>query len=191
MVTSVKTAVPTPRMLEKYRKEVVPAMMKEYQYGNVMQVPKLQKVVLNMGVKEAKDDIKVLEQLAVELANITGQKPLVTKAKKSIAAFKLREGVPVGLKVTLRGARMYEFLDRLFNIAMPRIRDFQGFDGRGFDGRGNFTLGLLEQSIFPEVAYEKIKKVQGMDISFVTTAVTDNEGRSLLTYLGLPFKKKA
>lgn len=179
-----------PRMLEKYRKEAIPALKEEFKYANVMQVPRLQKVVINMGIKEAQSDIKILEQLALELGNITGQKPLVTRAKKSISAFKLREGVPVGLKVTLRGARMWEFLDRLFNIAMPRIRDFQGFSDKGFDGRGNFTLGLQEQTIFPEVVFDKIKKTQGMDISFVTTAATDPEGRGLLQALGLPFKKR-
>ena len=188
MTVAAKT--PIPRMLEKYRKEAVPAMQAEFNFTNVMQVPRLQKIVLNMGIKEAKDDIKILEQLALELGNIAGQKPLVTRAKKSIAAFKLREGLPVGLKVTLRGSRMYEFLDRLINIAMPRIRDFQGFSDKGFDGRGNFTLGLQEQTIFPEVVFDKIKKTQGMDISFVTTAKTNAEGKSLLLNLGMPFKKK-
>lgn len=179
-----------PRLLEKYRKEVIPALQRDFDYHNVMQIPKLEKVVLNMGVKEAKDDVKIIEQLAVELGRIVGQKPLTTHAKKSISAFKLREGVPIGLKVTLRGNRMYEFLDRLFNIAMPRIRDFQGFSDKSFDGKGNYTLGLQEQTIFPEVEFDKIKKTQGMDVTFVTSAKTNAEGKKLLEYLGLPFKKK-
>ena len=165
-------------------------MMEEFQYQNVMQVPRLQKVVVNMGVKEGQDDIKVLEQLAVELGQITGQKPLVTRAKKSIAGFKLREGSSIGLKVTLRGTRMYEFLDRLFHIAMPRIRDFRGYSENSFDDHGNYSLGLQEQSIFPEVEFDKIKKVKGMDITFVTSAPTRKEGKRLLELLGLPFTKK-
>ncbi len=187
---AVETKVIIPRLMEKYRKEVIPALQQEFKYVNVMQVPKLEKVVLNLSAKEAKEDIKILEQIAIEITNITGQKPITTRAKKSISAFKLREGSPVGLKVTLRGARMFEFLDRLFSIAMPRIRDFQGYSDKGFDGRGNFTLGLQEQTIFPEVVFDKIKKVQGMDITFVTSAKTDKEGRSLLAALGLPFRKK-
>ena len=179
-----------PRLLEKYRSEIVPIMMEEFQYQNVMQVPRLQKVVVNMGVKEGQDDIKVLEQLAVELGQITGQKPLVTRAKKSIAGFKLREGSSIGLKVTLRGTRMYEFLDRLFHIAMPRIRDFRGYSENSFDDHGNYSLGLQEQSIFPEVEFDKIKKVKGMDITFVTSAPTRKEGKRLLELLGLPFTKK-
>ena len=178
-----------PPMLNKYRESVVPAMKREFTYKNVMQVPKLDKVVINMGVKEGPQDVKILDQLSLELSQITGQKPLVTKARKSIAAFKLRENTPIGLKVTLRSQRMYEFLDRLFNVAMPRIRDFRGYSPKSFDGRGNFTLGLTEQIIFPEVQFDKIKKVQGMDITFVTTAKSDHEGRRLLELLGLPFKK--
>lgn len=187
---SVEQKAALPRILVKYRTEIVPALMKEFSFTNIMQVPRLEKIVVNMGVKEAKEDVKILEQCAVELENIVGQKPVITRAKKSISAFKLREGSPVGIKVTLRGYRMYEFMDRLFSIAMPRIRDFQGYADRGFDGRGNFTLGLQEQTIFPEVVFDKVKKVQGMDITFVTTAKNDAEGRSLMAQLGLPFKKK-
>jgi len=185
-----KTRTAVPRLLEKYRKEIVPAMMSEFQYKNVMQVPRLQKVVVNMGVKEGASDIKILEQVAQELALITGQKGQVTRAKKSISAFKLREGAPVGVRVTLRRYRMYEFLDRLFNVAMPRIRDFRGYATRGFDQRGNFTVGLQEQIIFPEVEFDKIKKTQGMDISFVTSANNQDEGKRLLELLGFPFRKK-
>ncbi len=185
----VTQAIPKPRLLEKYRQNVIPTMMKEFQYKNTMQVPRIKKIVVNMGVKEGKEDIKILEQLAVELGQITGQKPLVTKAKKSIAAFKLREGSPIGLKVTLRKIRMYEFMDRLFNMAMPRIRDFRGYPDHSFDDRGNFSLGLQEQIIFPEVEYDKIKKTQGMDVTFVTTAPNKKEGKRLLELLGLPFKK--
>jgi large subunit ribosomal protein L5 len=154
-----------------------------------MEIPRLQKIVVNMGVKEGAVDIKILDQAALELGRITGQKPLVRRAKKSIAAFKLREGSPIGLKVTLRRARMYEFLDRLFNVAMPRIRDFRGYSEKSFDGRGNYTLGITEQIVFPEVEFDKIKKVQGMDVTFVTTAKTNEEGKRLLELLGLPFKK--
>lgn len=185
---STKTAV-IPTLYTKYRKEIIPAMRKEFQYENVMQVPRLQKVVVNMGVKEGQEDIKLLEQLAVELGQITGQKPAVRRAKKSIAAFKLRENSPIGLKVTLRRARMYEFLDRLFNAAMPRIRDFRGFPDNSFDDRGNYTLGLQEQTIFAEVEFDKIKKVKGMNVTFVTTAQNAKEGKRLLELLGLPFKK--
>lgn len=183
-------AAERPRLFLKYQQEVVPALMQEFKYKSVMQVPKLQKVVVNMGIKEAKEDVKILEQLAIELGQIVGQKPLVTKAKKSISAFKLREGSPIGLKVTLRRERMYEFLDRFFNVALPRIRDFRGYAQSSFDGYGNFTLGIQEQMIFPEVDYDKIKKTQGMDITFVTSAKTDKEAERLLTLLGLPFKKK-
>ncbi|MBI3314183.1 MAG: 50S ribosomal protein L5 [Candidatus Omnitrophica bacterium] len=178
-----------PKILDKYRSEVLPVLMEEFQYQNVMEIPKLQKIVVNMGVKEGAQDIKILDQAAVELGRITGQKPVVARAKKSIAAFKLREGSPIGLKVTLRSSRMYEFLDRLFNIAMPRIRDFRGYSEKSFDGRGNYTLGITEQIIFPEVEFDKIKKVQGMDVTFVTTAKSDKEGKRLLELLGLPFRK--
>ncbi len=178
-----------PRLLEKYRTEITPVMMQEFGYENVMKVPRLEKVVVNMGIKEASGDIKILEQLAGELSQITGQKPLITQAKKSIAGFGLRKGVSIGAKVTLRGARMYEFIDRLFNVAMPRIRDFRGYPETSFDGRGNFTLGLEEQIIFPEVEFDKIKKTQGMDVTFVTSAEENNEAKRLLELLGLPFKK--
>lgn len=181
-------AVP-PRLRERYRSEIVGALRKEFQYKNVMQVPKLLKVVVNMGVKEGQEDIKVLEALTEDLSRITGQKPLVTRAKKSIAGFKLRENSPIGLKVTLRRSRMYEFIDRLFNAAMPRIRDFRGYSESSFDDRGNYTLGVQEQAIFPEVEFDKIKKVKGMDITFVTTAQNAKEGKRLLELLGLPFRK--
>lgn len=187
-MTTAPTA-PKPRLLERYREQVVAVMAEEFNYKNVMQVPRLMKVVLNMGVKEGQEDVKILDQLAIELGQISGQKPLVTRAKKSIAAFKLRQGSPIGLKVTLRGLRMYEFVDRLFNVAMPRIRDFRGYPESSFDDRGNYSLGIQEQIIFPEVEYDKIKKTQGMDITFVTTAPTKKEGKRLLELLGLPFKK--
>ncbi|MFA6600096.1 MAG: 50S ribosomal protein L5 [Candidatus Omnitrophota bacterium] len=177
-------------MFEKYRREVVPAMMAEFHYGNIMQVPKLRKVVVNMGIKEAKEDVKILEQLTVELTRITGQKPVTTIAKKSISAFKLREGQPVGLKVTLRRARMYDFLERLFHVAMPRIRDFRGYPDSSFDSQGNYSLGVHEQTIFPEVEFDKIKLTKGMDITLVTTAKTKEECKKLLELLGLPFRKK-
>jgi large subunit ribosomal protein L5 len=180
-----------PNLFKKYKNEVTPVMMKEFKYTNVMQVPHLDKVVVNMGVKEGKEDIKIIEHLAWELSLIVGQKPLITKAKKSIANFKVREGNPIGLKVTLRRWRMYEFVERLFNVALPRIRDFRGFPTTSFDGRGNYTLGIQEQMIFAEVEYDKIKKTQGMDITFVTTATTDQEARRLLELLGLPFRKAA
>jgi large subunit ribosomal protein L5 len=181
--------IPIPKLFDKYRKGIIPSMMHEFGYRNVMQVPKVTKVVINMGIKEGKDDIKILEQLASELALITGQKPLVTRAKKSISGFKLRQGSPVGVKVTLRRAPMYEFMERLFNIAMPRIRDFRGYSSSGFDSHGNFSVGLHEQIIFPEVEYDKVKKIQGMNITFVTTAYNQKEGKRLLELLGLPFKK--
>jgi large subunit ribosomal protein L5 len=181
--------VTRPRFLDKYRKEVIPALMKEFEYSNSMQVPRIQKIVINMGVKEAKDDIKILDQLSMELSRISGQKPVTTYAKKSISNFKVREGSPIGLKVTLRRNRMYEFMDRLCSVAMPRIRDFQGFSPKSFDGNGNYTFGLQEQSIFPEVEFDKIKKVQGMDITFVTSAKNDEEARKLLEHMGFPFKK--
>lgn len=186
-MTATKTAAP--KIYEKYRKEVVPVLQREFKYKNVMQVPKLEKVVVNIGAKEGQEDIKLLDQLALELGQITGQKPQVRRAKKSIAAFKLRENSPVGLKVTLRRARMYEFLDRLFNVAMPRIRDFRGYNDKAFDDRGNYTLGIQEQTIFPEVEFDKVKKVKGMNITFVTTAQNHTEGKRLLELLGLPFKK--
>lgn len=188
-MTKTKEAARAPRLWERYRSEIAPALVKEFHYSNVMQVPRLQKVVINMGVKEGQDDVKALEQLAGEVGQITGQKPLVTRAKKSISGFKLRQNSPIGLKVTLRRARMFEFLDRLFNVAMPRIRDFRGYSESSFDDRGNFSLGLTEQTIFPEIQFDKVKKVKGMDVTFVTTASTKKEARRLLELLGLPFKK--
>src|SRR3989338_1027000 len=180
--------VKTPRLLEAYRKNVIPAMMKEFGYTNSMAVPRVEKIVINMGVKEGAADIKLLEHVAHELSQITGQKPLVTKAKKSIAAFKLREGTSIGLKVTLRKIRMYEFMDRLFNVAMPRIRDFRGYSEKSFDDRGNLSLGITEQMIFPEVEFDKVKMIHGMDVTFVTTAKNGREGKRLLELMGLPFK---
>lgn len=177
-----------PRLLDKYKNEVMPALTKRFGYKNVNELPKLVKVVVNMGVSEATQDPKALDAAAADLATITGQKPLITKAKKSIANFKLRAGVPIGAKVTLRGNRMFYFLDKLFNVSLPRIRDFRGIPTSGFDGRGNFTLGLKEQLIFPEIVYDKVDKVRGMDITIVTTAATDEEGIELLRALGLPFK---
>jgi large subunit ribosomal protein L5 len=178
-----------PRLRDRYRESVVQALMKERGYGNVWQVPRLDKVVINMGVGEGRENAKVLDFATADLQAITGQKPVVTRAKKSIANFKLREGSPIGAKVTLRGARMYEFLDRLMNIALPRVRDFKGVPPRGFDGRGNYALGLREQLIFPEIVYDKIDKIRGMDINIVTTARTDEEAKALLTHLGMPFRE--
>ena len=179
-----------PRLWERYRNAVVPSMMKEFRYDNSLAVPRIEKIVINMGVKEGAVDIKVLEHLAHELAQITGQKPVVTRAKKSISAFKLRQGSPIGLKVTLRKGRMYEFMDRLFNVAMPRIRDFRGFPASSFDGSANYSLGIQEQFIFPEVEYDKMRKIQGMDITFVITASKKEESKRLLELLGFPFRKQ-
>ncbi len=174
---------------ERYKKEVVPALMKSLNLSNVMQVPKIQKVVVNVGVGEALDNPKALEAAVADITLITGQEPVITKARKSIAAFKLREGRAIGVKVTLRGERMWDFLDRLMNIALPRVRDFRGVPTDAFDGRGNYTLGLREQLVFPEIDYDKIDKLRGLEISIVTTARTDEEGRQLLKLLGMPFKK--
>lgn len=173
---------------EKYQKEVVPALMKEFQYSSVMQVPRLQKIVVNMSLAEALQNAKVLDSAAAEIAAITGQKPVITKAKKSIASFKLREGQKLGVMVTLRRERMYEFLNRLCNIALPRVRDFKGVSGRAFDGRGNYTMGLTEQIIFPEINYDRIDKIRGMNITIVTSAKNDSEGKALLKHLGMPFR---
>ena len=178
-----------PRLKEHFARTVSPALMKERGYDNVWEVPRLNKVVINMGVGEGRENAKVLDFATADLQLITGQKPIVTRAKKSIANFKLREGVPIGAKVTLRGSRMYEFLDRLLNVALPRVRDFKGVPPKGFDGRGNYALGLREQLIFPEIVYDKIDKVRGMDISIVTTARTDEEARALLAHLGMPFRE--
>jgi large subunit ribosomal protein L5 len=177
------------RLREKYEKEILPKLMKENGYSTVMQAPKVTKVTINMGLGEATQNQKVLESAAEEMGKITGQKPIITKARKSISNFKLRQGMPIGCAVTLRRERMYEFLDRLINIAMPRIRDFRGISPKGFDGRGNFNLGLREQLIFPEIDYDKIDKVRGMTISITTTARTDDEARQLLAELGMPFRQ--
>lgn len=177
------------RLKETYQKEIAPALMKKFGYKSVMQIPKLEKVVLNVGCGEARDNPKVIDAIVSDLAQITGQKAVVCKAKKSVANFKLREGMSIGAKVTLRGERMYEFIDRFFSIALPRVRDFRGINGNGFDGRGNFNMGIREQLIFPEIEYDKIDKVRGMDITFVTTAKTDEEARELLTLMGAPFAK--
>ncbi len=177
------------RLKEYYEKEVVDVMMKKFSYKNKMAVPKLDKIVINMGVGEAKENAKVLENAVSDMTIIAGQKPVVTRAKKSIAAFKLRAGMPIGCKVTLRGERMYNFADRLISIALPRVRDFRGVSAEAFDGRGNYTLGVKEQLMFPEIQYDKIDKIRGMDIIFVTTAKTDEEARELLTLFGMPFKK--
>lgn len=178
-----------PRLHDQYRTDVTAALQEQFNYANVMQVPRVVKVIVNMGVGEALQDIKTLDNAVREMALITGQKPLVTRAKKSIAAFKLRAGNPIGAKVTLRGARMWEFLDRLFSVALPRIRDFQGLPTKSFDGRGNYTLGLRDQTIFAEINIDTIDRVRGMDITIVTTARTDEEARAMLTRLGLPLRK--
>jgi len=177
------------RMKDRYLNEITPALMQKFNYTTVMQVPKIEKVVINMGVGEAVANSKVLDTAVAELQLIAGQKPVITRAKKSIAGFKLRENMPIGAKVTLRGERMYYFLDKLFNITLPRVRDFRGVSAKAFDGRGNYTLGLKEQVIFPEIEYDKVDKVRGMDIVIVTTAKTDEESRELLTQLGMPFTK--
>lgn len=176
------------RLQEKYEKEAIPGLKSRFGYKNVMEVPRLVKVVVNMGVGEATQDAKVIDAAVSDLTQISGQKPVVTRAKRSIAAFKVRAGVPVGCKVTLRGQRMYEFLDKLFNIALPRIRDFRGVSSRSFDGRGNYSLGLREQLIFPEINYDKIDKIRGMDVVIVTSAKTDEEAFELLKLLGMPFR---
>jgi large subunit ribosomal protein L5 len=172
-----------------YREEVAPALMKKFSYKSVMQIPKLNKIVINVGAGEAKENSKVIDAITSDIAKITGQKPMICKAKKSVANFKLRAGMDIGVKVTLRGDRMYEFLDRLFNVALPRVRDFRGINANSFDGRGNYNMGIKEQLIFPEIEYDKIDKVRGMDICFVTTANTDEESRELLTLMGAPFAK--
>ena len=178
-----------PRLKVKYSEEVAPALMKKFEYKSVMQIPKLDKITINVGCGEARDNAKVLDAVVADLTKIAGQKPVITKAKKSVANFKLREGMNIGAKVTLRGARMWEFLDRLFSIALPRVRDFRGINPNGFDGRGNYAMGVKEQLIFPEIEYDKIDKIRGMDIVFTTTASTDEEARELLTLLGAPFAK--
>lgn len=177
------------RMKERYVAEIAPALNKKFGYKSVMQIPKLDKIVINVGAGEAKDNAKVIDSISGDLAMITGQKPIVCRAKKSVANFKLREGMPIGVKVTLRGEKMWEFMDRLFNVALPRVRDFRGINPNSFDGRGNYSLGIKEQLIFPEIEYDKIDKVRGMDVCFVTTANTDEEGRELLKLMGAPFEK--
>lgn len=176
------------KLREQYEKEVVPALMKKFQYKSIMQVPKLDKVVINIGLGDTKENPKSLENAMNDLTQITGQRPMITKAKKSIAAFKLREGANVGCKVTLRSDKMYDFVYKLFNVALPRVRDFRGVSANSFDGRGNYSMGIKEQLIFPEIEYDKIDKIRGMDIIFVTTANSDEEARELLTLLGMPFK---
>mgnify|MGYP000224901006 CR=1 FL=1 len=178
------------RLREKYDAEIKSAMTEKFGYKNVMQIPKLDKIVINMGVGEARENAKVLDAAIKDLETIAGQKAVVTRARKSVANFKLREGMPIGCKVTLRGEKMYEFLDRLVNLALPRVRDFRGVNSASFDGRGNYTIGVKEQLIFPEINYDKVLKIRGMDIVIVTTARTDEEGRALLSYLGMPFSKK-
>jgi len=178
-----------PRLRDRFRTAVIPALMKERGYTNPFQVPRLEKIVINMGVGEGKENPKVLDFATADLQTITGQKPVITRAKKSIANFKLRENVPIGCKVTLRGARMYEFLDRLVNVALPRVRDFKGVAPKAFDGRGNYALGLKEQVIFPEIVYDKVDKVRGMDVVMVTSARTDEEAKALLAHLGVPFRE--
>ena len=177
------------RLKDFYYDEIVDALTKKFGYTNKMQVPKLDKIVLNMGIGEAKENVKILENAAKDMETITGQKPVLTKAKNSVANFKIREGMNLGVKVTLRGEKMYEFIDKLFNIALPRVRDFRGINPNAFDGRGNYSLGIKEQLIFPEIDYDKIDKIRGMDIIFVTTANTDEEGRELLKLMGAPFTK--
>ena len=177
------------RLKEKYQNEIVDALMKKFGYKNIMEVPKLDKVVINMGVGEAKENAKLLEAAVKDMETITGQKAVLTRAKNSVANFKIREGMPIGVKVTLRGEKMWEFMDRLFNVALPRVRDFRGINPNSFDGRGNYSMGIKEQLIFPEIEYDKIDKVRGMDVCFVTTANTDEEGRELLKLMGAPFEK--
>ncbi len=177
------------RLKEAYKSEIAPALMKKFEYKSVMQIPKLDKIVLNVGCGEARDNSKVVDAIINDLSTITGQRPIVCRAKKSVANFKLREGMPIGVKVTLRGDKMYEFLDRFFNLALPRVRDFRGINPNSFDGRGNYAMGIKEQLIFPEIDYDKIDAVRGMDIIMVTTANTDEEGRELLRMLGAPFSE--
>ena len=179
----------TPRLKTKYTEEVAPALMKKFEYKSSMQIPKMDKITVNVGAGEARDNAKVLDAVVADLMKITGQKPVVTKAKKSVANFKLREGMNIGAKVTLRGERMYEFMDKLMNIALPRVRDFHGVSDKAFDGRGNYALGIREQLLFPEIEYDKVEKVRGMEMIFVTTAHTDEECRELLRLMGMPFTK--
>jgi large subunit ribosomal protein L5 len=178
-----------PRLALRYQEEVVPALVKEFRYGNAMEVPRLEKAVVNIGMGEAIQNGRAIDAASADVRQITGQNPIVIRARKSVAAFKLREGMPIGIKVTLRSRRMYDFLDKLINVALPRIRDFRGVDPKAFDGHGNYTLGLREQLVFPEIDYDKIDKLRGLEVCIVTTARTDDEGRALLTHLGMPFRK--
>jgi large subunit ribosomal protein L5 len=177
------------RLLVRYQGEIVPALVKEFRYGNAMEVPRLEKAVVNIGMGEAIQNGRAIDAASADIRQITGQQPIVIRARKSVAAFKLREGMPIGIKVTLRSRRMYDFLDKLINVALPRIRDFRGVDPKAFDGHGNYTLGLREQLVFPEIDYDKIDKLRGLEVCVVTTAKTDEEGRALLTHLGMPFRK--
>ena len=179
-----------PRLKERYKAEIVPELLKEFEYGNVMRVPRVDKVTVNIGLGEARDNARAIETATADIATITGQKPVVTRAKKAIANFKIRENMPIGVAVTLRGDRMYEFLDRLLNAALPRIRDFHGVPTKAFDGRGNFSLGVREQLIFPEIEYDKVDRIRGMQINIITTAKNDEEGRRLLEMMGMPFQKE-
>lgn len=176
------------RLSELYNKELVPQLMKDFNYRNIMEVPKLEKIVINMGLGEAIQNVKILDSAVTELSAISGQKPVITKAKKSIAGFKLRQGMPIGCAVTLRREKMYEFLDRLINVSLPRVRDFKGISGKGFDGKGNYSLGIKEQLIFPEIDYDKIDKIKGLNITIVTSAKNDEEGKALLKLMGMPFR---
>ena len=185
------TTLQTPRLKERYLKEIVPALRKEFGYSNIMQAPAVHKIVINIGMGEAIQNAKAMDNAVRDLSDITGQRPVITKARHSVASFKLREGMPIGCTVTLRGTRMYDFLDKLVNVALPRLRDFQGVSRDSFDGRGNYTLGIREQLVFPEINYDKIDKVRGMEITIVTTAHTDEEGRQLLQLVGMPFKHLA
>ena len=177
------------RLLVRYQEEIVPALVKEFRYGNAMEVPRLEKAVVNIGMGEAIQNGRAIDAASADIRQITGQQPIVIRARKSVAAFKLREGMPIGIKVTLRSRRMYDFLDKLINVALPRIRDFRGVDPKAFDGHGNYTLGLREQLVFPEIDYDKIDKLRGLEVCVVTSARTDEEGRALLTHLGMPFRK--
>ena len=177
------------RLAQRYQDEVVPALVKEFRYANAMEVPRLEKAVVNIGMGEAIQNGRAIDAASADIRQITGQQPIVIRARKSVAAFKLREGMPIGIKVTLRSRRMYDFLDKLINVALPRIRDFRGVDPKAFDGHGNYTLGLREQLVFPEIDYDKIDKLRGLEVCVVTTAKTDDEGRALLTHLGMPFRK--
>jgi large subunit ribosomal protein L5 len=178
-----------PRLAQRYQDEIVPALVKEFRYSNAMQVPRLEKVVVNIGMGEAIQNGRAIDAASADIRQITGQQPIVIRARKSVAAFKLRQGMPIGIKVTLRSRRMHDFLDKLINVALPRIRDFRGVDPKAFDGHGNYTLGLREQLVFPEIDYDKIDKLRGLEVCVVTTAATDEEGRALLTHLGMPFRK--